>query len=145
MRTHVELELGGKRYRLVPGPRALLEIADKVGDPMQLVIEAGGVFLGLAPRRAGLRPPPTAKVFGVLRTVLLTSPDGQGLTADQANELLFRRGVAQLYAPYADVLGALVNGGVVLDEPAEPPAGSPEKNRAARRSTGRRSSRGSGA
>ena len=133
MKTHVDLELDGTTYRLVPSPAALLEIAEKVGDPMHMTID-----MGLA-----ARAPSTARVFGVLRVALQAS--GHALSDEDANALLFRKGVGHLYEPYGEFLGALVNGGTV----PEPSPGNRQERRAgkatARRSSGRRSSPDSGA
>ena len=132
MKTHVDLELEGTTYRLVPSPAALLEIAEKVGDPMHMTID-----MGLA-----ARAPATARVFGVLRVALQAS--GYALSDEEANGLLFAKGVGHLYEPYGEFLGALVNGGMV---PEPTPGNRPERRAAkatARRSSGRRSSPGSG-
>lgn len=132
MKTHVNLDLGGTTYRLVPSPAALLAVAEQVGDPMQMTID-----MGLA-----ARAPSTVRVFGVLRVALQSS--GHALSDDEANTLLFQKGVGHLYEPYGEFLGALVNGGTVPEPaPANPP-GRRARKAAARRSTGRASSRGSG-
>lgn len=130
MKTHVDLDLGGTVYRLVPSPAALLAVAEQVGDPMHMTIDMG----------LSGRAPATARVFGVLRVALQSS--GHALSDDEANALLFARGVGHLYEPYGEFLGALVNGGTV-PEPVNPP-GRRAGKAAARRSTGRKSSQGSG-
>jgi hypothetical protein len=132
MRRHVEIELGGRPHRLVPSPAVLLDIVEKIGDPMQMIVDM----------RLATRVPRTERVMGVLRIAL--QHETPGMSDEEANTLLFEAGIGNLYPAYGEFVGALVNGGTV------PEGGSGNRAerravKAASRSTGKKSSQGSGA
>lgn len=131
MQRYVELKLGTKTYRLVPGAGALIRVAKEVGDPMDLLIEFGAASMG------GRSP----KLLTVLKTLYVgIAESGYELTEEEAYEFMHKAGVQGMYEPYGVFLGALMNRGEVPDVEYDEPV---QKKRT--RSTGRKSSRTSSA
>lgn len=136
MKTRVELVLrdaGGKTktFRLTPGPEALMRVAREVRDPFRLAMRMSAA--------KELGPPDLLDVFAVLRIGLATS--GYEVEEAEADAMFHAAGVSPLFEAFGEFVGALVNGGQVIEpppepEPDEPPAGAPAgANRAARRAS----------
>lgn len=129
MRTRVDLRLGGKVYRLVPGPRALMRIAEEVGDPVQMA-----VGLSLAGEMG--KTPPLTTVVKVFEIALAESdyeiakPDLWGL--------IHEAGVATVFEPFAAFLGALVNKGIVPEGEDADAAAPNRKDRRAKKAVARK-------
>lgn len=121
MRTRVTLKLGGKTYRLLPGPAALDRVGREVGDPPQMVV-------ALAIAKELGKPPPLAGVVDVLHIALEESDYEIG--KDDLWKLIYEHGAIEgdHYEAYAEFLGALINRGVVPEVPEieEPDAEPPE-------------------
>ena len=110
MKTRVELKLGGKTYRLLPGGRALERVAEEVGDPVQL-----SIAMGLAAQVQNT--PPIKTCVQVLHIGLVES--GYDIERDELWRLVFEEGVAVVYEPFAAFVGALVNKGEVPEDEAD--------------------------
>lgn len=128
MKTHVDLELAGKTYRLVPGAKALVRVAQDLADPVRLY-----VALGLMETTG--QPPNTWHVLKTLHIALVES--GYDIEEDAAFEALHGKGIAELYEPYAAFVGGLVNAGQVPDTPEAEDQHPKKARRPSRRSTGR--------
>lgn len=131
MRTRVDLKLGGKVYRLVPGPRALMRIAEEVGDPAQMAV---GMSLG---RQVGKTPPLTT-VVRVFDIALAES--GHEFDKDELWELIHKAGLAYVFVVFAVFLSALVNKGVVPEGEGEDADAAPSnrKDRRAKKAVARK-------
>ena len=123
MKTRVDLKLGGKVYHLVPGPRALMRIAEEVGDPAQMAV---GLSLG---RQVG-KPPPLTSVVKVFDIAL--SEIGHEFEKEELWALIHKAGLGEVFNVFAVFIAALVNKGIVPeDEDGDDDA--PPGNRKARR------------
>lgn len=119
--THVDLKIGDKSYRLTPSPRALMRVCKEIGDPMLMVLQL----------QVGAQPPELVQVFRVLR--LAMDESGCSVEDDEFEELMFKSGVENLYVPYAQFVGALVNSGTV---PSDGEKGGNRKTRRAKKARG---------
>ena len=126
MKTRVDLELGGEVYQLLPGPKALMRISEEVGDPVQICV---GLSAGAELRRT----PPLRTVIDVLHIAMVES--GHKVSRDDLWKMIYEAGVAVVFDPFAEFVGALCNKGVVpeTEEEDEEREAAPSENRRARR------------